>query len=263
MKLLAWIILCFFLVGVQSQVTPSISISNTNSNSNSNSNSYSTSYSNSYISVSNTNSNSNSNSISNSISTSISTSNSYSNSYSTSNSNSISNSYSTSISSSYSYSTSYSTSQNLYSPPFNFKSSERSHKRPQNIQCKYSNPNLYCRWQPGKIGYKRIRLQVDCNSTNTFFVQGVNEKEFLAVYNTSTPEYPRGTPAANQQTTLVSLDLPPSMPCQGILTVHMHSNIIGTTFDNTTGVTYTTSRFWFTGKTEKGVFQTARSLLMF
>jgi len=260
MNILAWFLLCFFLVGTHSQtlaptisITTSISISNTNSITNSVTNSVTNT-------VSNTNSHSNSNSNSNSYS--VTTSTSYTNSFTLS--NSVTTSYSPSVTISGSQSISYSSSQNLYSTPYFFESSRRSNKRPQNIQCKYANPNLYCRWQPGRIGYKRIRLQVVCNSTNTFFVGGTQQYEYYAVYNTSTPHYRRGTPPGSQQTTLVSLDLPPLMSCQGILTVRMFSNRLkGGKFDNTTGVTYTRSRYWYTAKSTAGVFPTAKSLLAF
>jgi len=141
----------------------------------------------------------------------------------------------------------------VYSQPFNFKTDNR-RLRINNIQCGYYNPNVYCKWIPGKIGYKRVRLEVDCNANGITF--GLNTQPVLSlrsVSNTSTPRYNRGTAPGSQQLTLVSLDLPPNVNCKLVLTCRMYSNKVnkkklGGVNPNDTGVAYTISRFWFSSK---------------
>jgi len=113
------------------------------------------------------------------------------------------------------------------------------------------------------MGFKRLRLQVICTSQERITVNGVSKPAFYAVYNTSTPHYPRGTNPINQQRTLVSLDLPPMMPCQGILTVKMYNlKTKDGKEDPKTGVKYDTSRFWYMGKGVAGSFITGISSLL-
>jgi len=262
--LLAWIFLSFFVVGSVSQSlappTNSVTVSVTNSFTNtvSNTNSVTNTVSNTNTvtnTVSNTNtitntvSNTLTNTLTNTISSTIT--NTITNTVSMTVTNTMSNTLSHSLT--FSMSGSFSGSVNNYAPNpgFNFQAG----KRIRNIQCKYGNPNLYCKWAPATIGYKRVRLQVQCNNNQI-------SNTFSAVYNTSTPRYQCGTSPTSQQTSLVSLDLPPNSLCQGILTLREYSNEKGKCANTTNGVHFTESRFFYRSKGTGGFFQTGPLILL-
>jgi len=242
----AWVFLfSLFVSGVLSQV----STSPTNSFTNSFSPSFSTSYTNSYT-------NSFSTSYTNTFTTSFS--NSYSNSYTNSFTNSYTNTLTTSYTTSFtptnsftqSLAVSVSPSTNAYTSPVKFRENI---KRPDNFQCGYKNPNLFCKWLPGNLGYKRMRLIVTCTLQSPQILNSTTILSYKVVTNTSTPKYPRGTNPSIQQRNLVSLDLPPQASCSILLTLRMYSSKYrgnGGKLDNSTGVpdAYTISRFSFIPK---------------
>lgn len=202
--------------------------------------------------------------ITNSLSISISSSNTYTETLSITTSNSVTNTETLSITTSVTYTSSgsisitvspsnsaaKSQSLGIFAQPSSFGSDKV--KRISKIQCAYRNPNFFCKWLPGKIAYKRIRMLVECTSTSPIFLNQTSIIDYRATSNTSTHLYARGADASTQQRNLVSLDLPPQTLCKTLLTVRMYTNLVGKrtgkTFDNTTGVTYTESRYWFASK---------------